>query len=252
MFSIASLNIHNMADRWLERRELMVKALLEAHPDLVALQEVRLSAGQAWWVCNQLNARLGQVVYTVAQQRSWRFWFGRQHGLAIISKLPIVAQDALALGEGGRVALRINVALPTGHLVDVVTTHLQIGPFEGEERLAQVMRLVGWLNERGRAPYQIIAGGFEDVPTSLAVTYMRQNYTSAYAQARGRDPLATWPTSLVVGDVPSACLDYLFITRTLAATAASLFATHAHPDQPTLFPSDHVGLFATLELRENG
>jgi endonuclease/exonuclease/phosphatase family metal-dependent hydrolase len=251
MFSIATLNIHNMASRWLERRELVVKALLEAQPDVVALQEVRLSAGQAWWVCNQLNARLGAMVYTVAQQRSWRFWVGRQHGVALISKLPIVAEDALALGDGGRVALRTNVALPTGHLVDVVTTHLQPGAYEGDTREMQVMKLVGWLNERGRAPYQVIAGGFEDVPSSLAITYMRQNYRSAYAHGRGREPMATWPTGLGQGDGASACLDYLFITRTMRVTAVALFATHPHPEDPTLFPSDHVGLLATLELREN-
>ena len=250
MFAIASLNLHNMAARWLERRELLIKACLQAQPDLIALQEVRLSAGQAWWVCHQLNARLGELVYTVAQQRSWRFWVGRQHGVAIISRLPIVAQDALALGDG-RVALRTHIALPTGHLVDVVTTHLQPGAYEGDTRHEQVMKLVGWLNERGRAPYQVIAGGFEDVPSSLAITYMRQTYQSAYAQLWGREPMATWPTGLVGGDNPSACLDYLFITRSLQPTAVTLFATEPHPTDPTLFSSDHVGLLARLKLREN-
>lgn len=250
MLTIASLNIHNMADRWLERRELIVAELLRQQPDVLALQEVRLSAGQAWWLCNQLNARLGQVVYTVAQQRRWRLGLGRRDGVALLSKRPIVAQDAFALGYGGRVALRINIELPSGHLVDVVTTFLHEPATQPEARLEQVMQLVGWLNERGRSAHQIITGGMNDSPTSEAITYLKQHYVSAYAVAHGRDPIATWPTALLPTPHPSACLDYIFTTPTLHPQQVNFWCTKPHPNHPTLYPSDHVGLFTTLQLRD--
>ena len=44
---VATLNLQNRQNRWLDRRELIVAELLETQPDLLSLQEVYRPIGQA-------------------------------------------------------------------------------------------------------------------------------------------------------------------------------------------------------------
>ncbi len=78
------------------------------------------------------------------------------------------------------------------------------------------MKLVGWLNQYRRVPKQVVAGDFNEIPTGLAIQYMKQSFRSAYADVHGREPLATFPTALVRRqDDWTGCLDYFFCHRRL-------------------------------------
>jgi hypothetical protein len=44
------------------------------------------------------------------------------------------------------------------------------------------------------------------------------------------------------------CLDYIWLTGAIRATEARLAFDRPHPDDPTLFPSDHLGVSARLEV----
>jgi endonuclease/exonuclease/phosphatase family metal-dependent hydrolase len=251
--TVATLNLRNRADRWLQRRELVVAQLLDAQPDLISLQEIYLPIAQAYWLRYQINSRLsgsGRRPYRLAQRRKHHLLHGYFEGVGILSKLPILSHDWVSLGYGGRVALRANIELPTGQSVDFVAVHLHHVAADREARLEQVMRLVGWLNRRNRVPAQIIAGDFNEVPEGPAIQQMKQVYRSAYADANGRDPLATFPTALSRQvDDWSGCLDYIFVSRAVTAVKEARIFCHkpaAHDD--TLYPSDHVGLMATLAL----
>ncbi|MCA9938860.1 MAG: hypothetical protein KC418_09470, partial [Anaerolineales bacterium] len=55
---VATLNLRNRADRWLQRRDLLASQLLQAQPDLISLQEISFPIGQGHWLQRQLNVRL--------------------------------------------------------------------------------------------------------------------------------------------------------------------------------------------------
>ena len=250
--AVATLNLHNRQDRWRERRHLIVSQLLDAAPDLIGLQEIHFPLGQGRWLRNQINTRLGGSAgspYQLIQKRRHHLVHGYFEGIGILTKLPVISHDALALGHGGRVALRLNVALSSGQTLDFVTTHLHHVSHDRQARQEQVMALVAWLHEVGRVQRQVIAGDFNEVPDGPAIAQMKQTYRSAYATAQGHEPLATFPTALVPrSDGWAGCLDYIFISSGLRVDKVGLCCHQAALEDDTLYPSDHVGLMATLEI----
>ena len=257
-FTTATINLHYRHDRWLARRHLLVGQLMDAQPHIVALQEVSLAVGQAGWLARQINIRLtgdSHGPYHVVQARRTTARHSLE-GVGVLSRLPIIYHDVLPLGFEGRVALRVNVELPAGaagsrrQSLDFVSVHLHHEAADREARLEQAMALVGWLNDRRRVPLQVVAGDFNETPDGSAIAFMRQSYRSAYAEVRGRDPLATFPTNLVKPPQEWAgCLDYVFVSPAVyRVTGASIFLDKPSPDDDTLYPSDHVGLLIGLEV----
>jgi len=173
-----------------------------------------------------------------------------------MTRLPVIYHDSLSLAFEGHVALRANIELPAGaagtrrQSLDFVSVQLDPRPDGREVRLEQVMSLVGWLNEKRRVPLQVIAGDFGEPPNGAAVAFMRQSYRSAYAEAQGRDPLATYPTNLYQPQpIDAVCLDYVFISPAVyRVTAAKIFGDKSAADDETLLASDHVGLLVGLEV----
>jgi endonuclease/exonuclease/phosphatase family metal-dependent hydrolase len=251
--TVATLNLRNRQDRWRQRRHLIVAQLMDAAPDLIGLQEIYLPLGQGAWLRNQINTRLGGSThkpYRLFQRRRHHLLHGYFDAVGILTRLPVISHDSLPLGYGGRVALRLNVALSSGRTLDFVTTHLHQVAHAQEARLEQVMALTGWLHEVGRVPLQVIVGDFNEVPGGPAIKQMKQSYRSAYAAAYGHEPLATFPTALVSQpDGWTGCLDYIFISSGLRVQQVGLCCHRAALEDETLYPSDHVGLLARLEIR---
>ena len=247
---VATLNLHNRHDRWRQRRHLVVAQFVDQLPALVSLQEISFPIGQGKWLRSQINTRLtgsARKPYQLIQKRLHHVIHGYFEGVGILTRLPVVAHDAINLGYDGRVALRAIVSLPTGDSLDFVATHLHAVAHDREARLEQVMLLTGWLAEMGRVPLQVIAGDFNEVPDGPAIQYMKQTYRSALEAVRGYEPLATYPTALASrSDGWSGCLDYIFISSNIGVETACIFANRPHPDDGSLYPSDHVGLVATL------
>jgi endonuclease/exonuclease/phosphatase family metal-dependent hydrolase len=249
---VATINLHNRADRWLERRHLLVSQLIEIVPDLIALQELNVPIRQGQWLCKQVNYRLsgsGKVPYVFVQKRFQHLLHGALQAVGILSRLPILYHESINLGYGGRVALRAHLELPSHQTMDFVSTQLHDVSFEREAREEQAMKLVGWLNSHKHVPIQVMAGDFNETPAGLAVAYIKQSFRSAYEERHGHEPLATFPTYLTPTDAPAACLDYIFFSAAVhKITHARLFANVAAREDDTLYPSDHVGLVATLEV----
>lgn len=257
-FTAATINLRGRTERWLARRHLLVGQLVDALPDIVAFQEISLSVGQGSWLTRQINIRLTGNAgrpYRIIQARHshLRHYF---EAVGIMTRLPIIYHDSLSLGVEGQVALRANIELPAGaagtrrQSLDFVSVQLHHGAAGSEARMNQAMSLVGWLNEKRRVALQVISGDFNETPVGPAVTFLRQSYRSAYAEAHGRDPLATYPTNLAKPQpIPAVCLDYVFISPAVyRVKAASIFGGRAASDDDTLYPSDHVGLLVSLEV----
>jgi hypothetical protein len=81
----------------------------------------------------------------------------------------------------------------------------------------------------------------------------RAGFRSAYSEANGQEPDGTWPSGLVgaatsVPDPQPGCLDYIWYSGGIAARSAWLAFDRPDVDDATLFPSDHRGVVAELEL----
>lgn len=255
---IATINLHNRANRWRERRHLLVNQIYDAEPDLISLQEVYFPIRQGQWLRNQINIRLaqaGKLPYRLYLSRKRHLPGGYYEGVGVLTKFPVRYKDSVNLGYGGHIALRLNVELPSHQTLDFVAVQLDPTTNHDDIRHEQVLRLTGWLNGRGKVPLQIVAGDFNEIPQSLAILRMKQGYKSAYESIYGREPLATYPTALsLVSDdennmeteLTAKCLDYIFVSSPIQVKTISLFCNKHAIENDFLYPSEHVGLLATI------
>jgi endonuclease/exonuclease/phosphatase family metal-dependent hydrolase len=253
LVTVATINLHGRKDRWLERRHPLVAQLIEGDADLIALQELNTPSRQAAWLCRQINMRLSGVEsgpYRAIARRSGSLFSGASLGVGVLSRLPVLYHESLKLGNGSRMALRAHVELPSHQTMDFVSTQLHDVPYEREARQEQALRLMGWLHGHKRVPLQIVAGDMQEAPDGLAVAHIKQSFRSAYADVYGREPLATYPTALMAGTADFAtCRDYIFMSPAVRRVrAASIFCDVPASEDNTLYPSDHVGLLATVEV----
>lgn len=252
---IATINIHQRLDRWQMRRELLLAALLDIDADLLAVQELSMLRRQGHWLRKQLNYRLSGTAnapYKLVQRSGRHPLWGVTEGVGVLTKLPVISADAHMLGQDGRMALRINTVLPSGKSLDFVSVQLNPAPGAHETREKQIMTLLGWLNGPGAVAYQIVAGSFEDVPDQLALRRIQRfyRYRSAYAAANGYEPAATFPTALVAPThLVGECRDYIFLSSSSGNVSRSgLFGLESPEEDDTLYPSDHVGVWAEVEM----
>ena len=77
-------------------------------------------------------------------------------------------------------------------------------------------------------------------------------FASAYAAANGTEPAVTWPSGLVAPgmdtDGDPDCLDYIWVRGAVGVAEARLCFDRPAVGDPTLYPSDHLGVAARLVL----
>lgn len=254
LITAATINLRNRHDRWRQRRHLLVAELVDTQPDLISLQEIHFPSGQGRWLKNQINARLSgdsQRPYFLIQRRKRHWRAGYSEGIGILTKFPTIYDEVIPLGYNGRLAIRAHIELPTRRGLDFVATHLHHISHDQQARQEQVMRLVSHLTTQRPTPYQIIAGDFNELPPNPAIQQMKQAYNSAYQLANGYEPLATFPTALTIATSNgwSGCLDYIFVSKAIPTVqSAKLFCKTPAADDENLYPSDHVGILAKIEV----
>jgi endonuclease/exonuclease/phosphatase family metal-dependent hydrolase len=242
---VATLNIRNLADRWSERLGLLLADMSALQPDLLGLQEVVYAMQQ-----DRLIGAAGEGSY-----RALRAWAGRpEYGNSLLVRAPLTATavDRLDLGLN-RSALRATVGLPGGGGLLVAVTHLHHEVDGAAERDDQVRQLIDWLSAAPVSDAQLVMGDFNANPAEPAAERMRSNgYRSAHVEANGHDPAVTWPSGLqapaIDTDGDPACLDYLWVRGGVRVSSARLVFDRPDPEDPGLFPSDHFGLAARLEI----
>ena len=242
---VATLNILNLADRWPERLPLILADMAALQPDLLGLQEVVFVMQQ-----DRIIGAAGEGQYTPV-----RGWAGRpEYGNSLLVRSPLTARDHERLDLGlQRAAHRAVVDLPAGATVLVAVTHLHHVPADEAARDGQAAALVDWLAAAPPADATIVMGDFNAEP--VEPTYARMTaagFRSAFAEANGTEPGVTWPSGLQAPamdtDGPPGCLDYIWVRGEVHVTSARLVFDRPHPDDPTLYPSDHLGIAAQLEV----
>ena len=242
---VATLNIRNLADRWDERLGLLLADMSALQPDLLGLQEVVYPMQQ-----DRLIGAAGEGRYAAL-----RAWAGRpEYGNSLLVRSPLDASEPDRLDLGlNRSALRTVVTLASGRRVLVAVTHLHHEVDGAAERDDQARQLIDWLSEAPATDAQAVMGDFNANPAEPAAQRMRSyGYRSAYAEVNGKDPAVTWPSGLqapaIDTDGDPDCLDYIWLRGGIRVVSASLVFDRPGADDPTLYPSDHFGIAAHLEV----
>jgi endonuclease/exonuclease/phosphatase family metal-dependent hydrolase len=242
---VATLNIRNLADRWPERLSLLLADMAALQPDLLGLQEVVYVMQQDRVIGAAAESHYGAV----------RGWAGRpEYGNSLLVREPLAATDVERLDLGlQRAVHRAIVRLPHGATVLAAVTHLHHAVDGDVERDDQTRRLLDWLVAGPAADAQVVVGDFNADPAEP--TYARMvaaGFRSAFAEANGAEPAVTWPSGLQAPamdtDGEPACLDYVWVRGAVRVVDARLAFDRPDPDDPTLFPSDHLGIAAHLEI----
>ena len=242
---VATLNILNLADRWFERLPLLLADMATLQPDLLGLQEVVYVMQQ-----DRLIGAAGEGHY-----QAIRGWAGRpEYGNSLLVRGPLVATDADRLDLGlDRSAQRAVVALPGGSSVLVIVTHLHhLGPDE-VARDGQTAAIVAWLESASAADATILMGDFNADPAEPTPRRLRAaGFRSAYEEANGAEPAVTWPSGLQAPamdtDGDPECLDYIWVRGAARVESARLVFDRPDPQDPTLYPSDHLGIATILTI----
>lgn len=242
---VATLNILNLADRWPERLPLILADMATLQPDLLALQEVVYVMHQ-----DRLIGAAGEGRYG-----AFRGWAGRpEYGNSLLVREPLVATEPERLDLGlGRAAHRVIVPLASGTTVLVAVTHLHHVVGGAAERDEQARQVIDWLAAAPIASAHVVMGDFNADPDEPASVRIRaRGYRSAYAEANGADPAVTWPSGLQAPamdtDGDPACLDYIWVRGDVRVVSARLAFDRPDAADPTLYPSDHLGISAHLEF----
>jgi endonuclease/exonuclease/phosphatase family metal-dependent hydrolase len=258
--NVVTFNLLNKPSRWHERRHLVVAELAQLQPDVIALQEVSLPNNTAQWLANRLG---GYSVHLCSKTGKLE---GKE-GIAILSRLPVEEVATLDLGSQCRVAQLARVRCGARPAV-IVNGHFYFHLLDPVERHRQIERLLSWLAERAPDGPAVVCGDFNSTPESRSIELMRERFVSAHLRRHGREPEYTCPTPLAYGLSPMrktllrlgnfalnrsfepwrGTVDYIFVQpgwRVLdCRRVLHKPAEHDH----TLYPSDHVGLTATLAL----
>ena len=248
---IATLNVRNTADRWPERRHLLVSQLVELAPDVLAVQEVRIIPDQAAWIARAAERESGGRLRYRGHRRPKTGRLGLWEGIAVLSQVPVVATAWLDLGVDSRVAQRVTVrALHSaqgaaraqgGDLLDVYNAHF--GGKGEEVRSAQARRILDWMDARRPLP-AVLLGDLNARPGSPTIELLSSRLRSAHVVVHGREPDHTVPTPLRVRGAYSV-LDYIFVNDLVDVEDARVTFDRVDPSDPTLAASDHFGLVVT-------
>ncbi len=249
--NVITFNLRNNSDRWNDRFPLIIHTLLREKADLIGFQEVSTAIGpvnQAELIANQLNAKLGKPFYQPYLTHCRGELSGRE-GIAILSRLPVLAFDEIALPNIWRVAQKVQVLI-SDRPVTFFNTHLHHEPLSDESiRYPQAQAVLDWINE-SKTP-NILVGDMNAMPNSGTIQLFKKSLTSAYAACHGQEPAFTFPTPLTAQgqEITSLAIDYIFFSQSnLSLQDCHLIGDRQLTADPALYPSDHFGLSAKFSL----
>lgn len=253
---VATLNLfNNDHGRWSEREALVHEQAAALDADVLTLQECDVHGDQL----PRLVDALGEGYRAIVGHNPTP---GSRKSLAVVTRLEAAGDVCVGLGSGD-IALRAQLRLPDSGELEVATTHLHFGPSRGasEIRAEQVRRLLAWLGPIPPTRPLVLTGDFNATAAGDTIKSLKRPLRSAHEEVHGDEPEWTHPTPLLqivdtkaafgVPLLPEAhghAIDYLFTSPAFTVVDCRIAFDRPADDEPRLFPSDHLGLVATLRL----
>jgi endonuclease/exonuclease/phosphatase family metal-dependent hydrolase len=248
-FRIATLNLEQDHRRWQARRPLILDEIGRLSPDLLALNEVCVPLQTARGL-RAAATDLTRAEYKLVQQTR-AGGLSKVEGEALLTRFPIVEAANLDYHARDSVALVARVAC--GDMpIDVYVTHLShdLSPDDDSLRLYQVQQLLAWIGSRNDVAAAIVCGDFNaslDAPSaSLMASRFRptQSAPTAFTALADVDGSVSHPHSPRL----DRCIDFIWVSGTVEILASGVCFDRPNPDDPSLWPSDHAGVWADLRL----
>ena len=257
---LATLNTlyYPQGDRWRARLPVAGEQLRDLDADVVGLQEIDRAHDRDRSLAACAPARAYAVIRASETQRDRypRHWDGVVT-LVAPAATTVEAHRAKRLTHL-RVVQAVDLRTEHGRRVRFANTHLHHtdGPPGFDVRLRQVRAILRWLADLradGPAPdAEVLVGDLNAIPVEPALAALAgAGFRSAYVEVHGR-PVATFASGLVASSItpgpPQMCIDYILVRGDAAIADAGLAFDRPSPDDPGLYPSDHLGLYADLDV----
>jgi len=246
-FRVATLNLERSEKRWEERRELIVQELGNLKPDLLALNEVWLPIQTAQWLQDRAKAEFGISYYLLQQPRADKASHPEAEGL--LTLLPVLQQSHRFFFARDTVTLVARLEIER-RLVDVYVTHLYPARHEESLRVAQVKELLAWIHERNDVDETIICGDCNAALDNDSMKSMAEHFRPTQTE-----PTAFTPLREIDGEPSHAdwerfdrCIDFIWVSKSIRVLKSGRCFDKPLAADETLWPSDHVGVWADLEF----
>ena len=186
--------------------------------------------------------------------RALRSWAGRpEYGNSILvrEELATSGPERLELSQG-RAAGRVVIERD-GIRVLFVNLHLHHEVPDDAIRDEQARIVLEWLAAAPPPDVAIVVGDFNADPAEPAYARMAAaGFRSACLEANGVEPAVPWPSGLqgpaIDTDGEPSCLDYIWVRGAARVLSARVVFDRPSVDDPGLYPSDHFGLSARLQV----
>jgi endonuclease/exonuclease/phosphatase family metal-dependent hydrolase len=245
-FRVATLNLEQDHKRWDARRPLIVAEIARLKPDVMAFNEICVPR-QTARILRASAAELTGLDYGLVQQTNVNS-LSEVEGEALLTRFPVAETGNLDYQARDMVALVARVLLGDAPL-DVYVTHLYKSRGEDSLRLYQVQQLLAWIDSRERVP-SIVCGDFNATLATASAALMASRFRptqtapTAFTPLADADGLVThpyWPRM-------DRCIDYIWVSEAIGIAASGVCFDRPSPDDPSLWPCDHAGVWADLEL----
>jgi len=243
-FRVATLNLEQDHKRWSDRQPLISGEIAALKPDVIAFNEVSVPLQTA----KLLRDAATGIPYNLVQQTRVN-GLSKVEGEALLSRFPIVETGNFDYQTRDIVALVARVVVE-GVPVDFYVTHLYMSRGDDSLRLFQVQQLLAWIDTRADGTPSIVCGDFnaslDGASAGLMATRFRPTQTAptAFTPLADRDGAVShpyWPRL-------DRCIDYIWISDGIEALASAVCFNRPSADDPSLWPSDHAGVWADLQI----
>jgi endonuclease/exonuclease/phosphatase family metal-dependent hydrolase len=246
-FRAVTLNLEQDHKRWEARCPLIIEELTRLKADVIALNEVSVPLQSARFLQQAVSRRLAKRYNLVQQTRV--NGLAQIEGEALLTHFEVIETGNLDYRTRDMVAQVARILLGETSL-DVYVTHLYMSRGDDSLRLFQVQDLLAWIETRRDAAHSIVCGDFnadlEKPSAALMATRFRptQSGPTAFtplADEKGSVSHPYWPRM-------DRCIDYIWASSRVGIVASGVCFNRPSPDDPSLWPSDHAGVWADLEI----
>lgn len=246
-FRVVTLNLEQDHKRWNDRHPLICAEIAALKPDVIALNEVSVPLQTAKLLRDDA-VEATSIPYKLVQQTRVN-GSSKVEGEALLTRFPILETGNLDYQTRDIVALVARLLVERTP-VDFYVTHLYMSRGDDSLRLFQVQQLLTWIDTRADGTPSIVCGDFNATldasSAALMTTRFRPTQTAptAFTPLTDRDGTVShpyWPRM-------DRCIDYLWISDGIEIIASEVCFNRPSPSDPSLWPSDHAGVWADLRI----
>lgn len=246
-FRVATLNLEQDHKRWDARRGLIETEISRLKPDLMALNEVCIPRQSARALRNAAMTLTG-IDYNLVQQTRVN-GLSKVEGEALLTRFEIVETGNFDYQAKDIVAL-VAWVLVDGVELDLYVTHLSMSRGDNSLRLFQVQQLLAWIDTRDDVTVSIVCGDFNATTDAPSAALMATRFRPTQTAPTAFTALADSGGSVSHPDRQrmDRCIDYIWVAGAIRIVGSGVCCNQPSCADPSLWPSDHVGVWADLEL----